>query len=215
MQTSFLKRFTYIEASLTFSPNAFFFLHLWKLILKKKKKLNHTSALDGAISMEVLCLRKITFKIRVSKFLSSSSFFIFFFFKLTLGFLRHYSTSTTGPFMKKLRRAYRLLIEARKTSRFDQASSISKWRKVLERYKHKSKPNSISQVLFSERNHNFPRISIPRRFQYICHSFYLCWSIQYLFTLFSPIIPVITRCSDFSLLITWSKKVACIYVFYL
>ncbi|KAK3777901.1 hypothetical protein RRG08_038147 [Elysia crispata] len=51
--------------------------------------------------------------------------------------VRHYSTSTTGPFMKKLRRAYRLLIEARKTSRFDQASSISKWRKVLERYKHK------------------------------------------------------------------------------
>ncbi|GFR66600.1 hypothetical protein ElyMa_005563900 [Elysia marginata] len=51
--------------------------------------------------------------------------------------VRHHSTSTSGPFMKKLRRAHRLLVEARKTSRCDQASSTVKWRKVLNRYKHK------------------------------------------------------------------------------
>lgn len=51
--------------------------------------------------------------------------------------VRHYSTSTSGPFMKKLRRAHRLLVEAQKTSRCDRVSSAVKWRKVLNRYKHK------------------------------------------------------------------------------
>ena len=56
-------------------------------------------------------------------------------------------------------------------------------------------------------------ISIPRRFQCFCHSSYFVGQS----TIFSPcfpllrflsIIPVVTRCSSFPLLITWPKRVA-------
>ncbi|RUS87786.1 hypothetical protein EGW08_004451, partial [Elysia chlorotica] len=35
--------------------------------------------------------------------------------------------------------AHRLLVEAKKSSRFDQVSSVSKWRKVLDKYKQRMK----------------------------------------------------------------------------
>ncbi|GFN90711.1 hypothetical protein PoB_001721700 [Plakobranchus ocellatus] len=51
--------------------------------------------------------------------------------------VRHYGTATTGPFMKKLRRAQRLFVEAKMTSRSNHASTVAKWRKVLDKFKQK------------------------------------------------------------------------------
>ncbi|XP_059171614.1 uncharacterized protein LOC131952791 [Physella acuta] len=46
-------------------------------------------------------------------------------------------TTTSGPFMKKLRRAQRLLKEARVKTKQERQLKVTKWRAVMDRYKEK------------------------------------------------------------------------------
>lgn len=46
---------------------------------------------------------------------------------------------TSGPFMKKLRRAQRLLKEARVKTKHERQLKVTKWRAVMDRYKEKRK----------------------------------------------------------------------------
>uniref|UniRef100_A0A2C9LKR5 Uncharacterized protein n=1 Tax=Biomphalaria glabrata TaxID=6526 RepID=A0A2C9LKR5_BIOGL len=50
---------------------------------------------------------------------------------------RHCGTSTSGPFMKKLRRAQRLLSEASAKTKLEKQEKVFKWRAVMGRYKEK------------------------------------------------------------------------------
>ncbi|KAH9488519.1 hypothetical protein Btru_062216 [Bulinus truncatus] len=51
--------------------------------------------------------------------------------------VKNCGTSTTGPFMKKLRRAQRLLNEADVKTRLERQEKVAKWRSVMDRYKDK------------------------------------------------------------------------------
>ena len=70
-------------------------------------------------------------------------------------------------------------------------------------------------MLFSLGDHDLPRIFISDRFQCFCHSSYLSHFVSpsnifsrcFLVLRFLSIIPLVTGCSRFSLLITWPKKV--------
>ena len=78
--------------------------------------------------------------------------------------------------------------------------------------------NQSGAMFFSVGDDDLPCISIPCCFQCFCHSIFLlratllvhptsfhsCFPLL----LYPSIIPVVTRCSSFSLLITWPKKVA-------
>lgn len=51
--------------------------------------------------------------------------------------VKNCGTSTSGPFMKKLRRAQRLLKEAKFKAKVERQNKVVKWRAVMERYKEK------------------------------------------------------------------------------
>ncbi|KAK7009106.1 hypothetical protein BgiMline_000602 [Biomphalaria glabrata] len=51
--------------------------------------------------------------------------------------VKHCGTSTSGPFMKKLRRAQRLLSEASAKTKLEKQEKVFKWRAVMGRYKEK------------------------------------------------------------------------------
>ncbi|CAL1540758.1 unnamed protein product [Lymnaea stagnalis] len=51
--------------------------------------------------------------------------------------VKNCGTSTSGPFMKKLRRAQRLLKEAKFKAKVERQEKVGRWREVMDRYKEK------------------------------------------------------------------------------